>query len=68
MNEFADESGETAMDFPISEETKAKSDKAFDEMRAKAEENRKQLKGLTMEESDKLYRPKTKPLKVTLDI
>ncbi len=68
VNEFVDEHGETVMDFPISEETKAKADKAFAEMRAKAEENRKQLKGLTMEELDKMYEPKTRPRKVTLDI
>ena len=35
VNEFADENGETAMDFPISEETKAKADKAFAEIREK---------------------------------
>ena len=68
VNEFADEHGETAVDFPISEETKAKADKAFAEMRAKAEENQKQLKGLTLEELDKMYEPKTKPRNVTLDI
>ena len=67
VNEFADENGEIAIGLLLSEETIKASNELNDYLQKITKENRKQLKGLSLEELQQKYGTNKKPKRKRLD-